>query len=57
MLCKRSVLLVSFFLDVDLDEFEDVSAESFHRLDQIILSLVHAYKFRNLRGVDVVNLQ
>ena len=57
MLCERSVLLVSLFLDVDLNEFEDVSAEGLHRLDQIILCLVHAYKFRNLRGVDVVNLQ
>ena len=57
MLCKRCILLVFLFLDVDLYKFEDVSTESFHRLDQIISSLIHADEFRNLRRVDVVNLQ
>ena len=56
MLCKRCILLVFLFLDVDLYKFEDVSTESFHRLDQVISSLIHADEFRNLRRVDVVNL-
>ena len=51
------VLLVLLFCYVDLDELEDVSSNSFHRFDQHVVCLIHADQFRNLRRVNVVDLQ